>query len=651
MVPKMKAHLIWPLMIIFLYGCVGTVQDTTQPFTKINEAPVAALSFAGITQASAISDSRIEVFFFPATGGSGRYTYDIIYGDSPYPTSIPSEVLQPDYRGLLRYTMTGLERLSSHVIKVEVRDRDTEVQSNSGVTKTVTTFENMVADFNGISSASNTPGQDGKDSIKVRWTPARISGGLGKAEWDPKSYEIVVIDSERLSPTDLDITSYGPSEGRWVFGVNHENALNEYIVRGLPSNTKFYVRMRAIHEASISDVYNPRKKGEQNTHYVQISTLSGSLADIKFEPESFSASLASGEQGLNAINTSWTAASGVFDHYRIYYSLEDGGVATGSLPDLCLTPLQSPNGQTVFCKKAQFQETGAIISGLLPYSSYQVTIVLCATMACLSTERIQGPVRTITTDPNMPSFNGLKQIKAASRLDDLESLTLTYDPPSFINGYFDGLVLRMRRTLDGSDQDVEITESSSGQFHDSYNFLAVNQLVVRGVSYLSDEPYCFTLFPYKWDSDGVTKRLFPNDTWKCISPTPEASTSLQFPGLTGGTSTQGLINLNWEAAEIGIFSHYELFWTKTSGSAFIWGDAIAQAGNNFNFTNYGRQLIDPSELTFALDPLPNGTYSFGMITYFSYVTPNGSVLLRSETNTSILQCVVDSANTESLICQ
>jgi hypothetical protein len=646
----MKALFIWPLFILCLYGCVGTVQDTSQPLTKINDAPVAPLTFAGISQASAISDSRIEVFFYPATGGSGLYTYDIIYGDSPYPTSIPSEVLQPDYRGLLRYTITGLDRLSSYVIKVEVRDRATEVPSNSGSSKTVTTFENMVSDFNGISSASNTPGQDGKDSIRVRWTPARISGGLAKQAWDPKSYEIVVIDSERLSITDMDSTTFGPADGRWVYGVNHENMLNEYIARGLPSNKKFYIRMRAIHEASVNDVYNPRKRSELNTKYVQISTLSGDLADINFEPDSFAVTLASGEQGLSALNTTWTAASGVFDHYRIYYSEENGGVASGVLPDLCLTPLQSSVGETVFCKKAEFQETGAIVAGLKPYTNYEVSFILCATMACSANERIVGPVRTITTDPNMPNFNGLKEIKVASNIEELETVTLVYEIPSFSSGYFDGLMIKMRRTVDGSDQEVEITETSSGQYHQSFNFLAENQVVVRGISYIADEPYCFTVYPYKWNTDGVTKRESPNNIWKCTTPIPEASTSLQFPGLVTGTSTQGVINLEWQQPQFGIFSHYELFWTKVSEANFIWGNAISEAGNNFNFTNYGRQLIDPSQLNISLDQFSNGTYTFGLITYFSYMTPDGPVILRSETN-SVLQCVVDLTNTETINCQ
>ncbi len=645
----MKAFLIWPLLILSLYSCVGTVQDTSQPLTKINDAPPAPLTFAGITQASAISDSRIEVFFYPATGGSGLYTYDIIYGDSPYPTSIPSEVLQPDYRGLLRYTLTGLDRLSSYVIKVEVRDRATEAPSSSGASKTVTTFENMVADFNGISSASNTPGQDGKDSIRVRWTPARISGGLAKQAWDPKTYEIVVIDSERLSMTDMDTTSFGPGDGRWVFGVNHENMLNEYIVRGLPSSKKFFVRMRALHEASVNDVYNPRRRSELNTKYIQISTLSGNLADINFETDSFSVSLTSGEQGLNAIDTTWTAARGVFDHYRLYYSEENGGVASGTLPDLCLTPIQSPDGETIFCKKAEFQESGALISGLKPYTTYEVTLVLCATMACSSNERIVGPVRTITTDPSMPNFNGLKEIKIAKNLEELETLTLTYDTPSFVSGYFDGLILRMRRTLDGSDDDVEITESSNGQYHDSYNFLSGNQIIVRGISYLEDEPYCFSLYPYKWDTDGLTKREFPNNTWKCVTPIPEAATSIQFPGLVGGTSSQGVISLYWEPPQTGVFSHYELFWTKTSGSPFIWGNAISEAGNNFNFSNYGRQMIEPGQLSATLNQFSDGTYTFGMITYFSYMTPDGAVKLRSDT-TSLIQCVIESANTETLDC-
>jgi hypothetical protein len=647
---NMKAILFFSLVLLLTTGCVGTVQEAGQNFSKVNDAPVKPLSFAGVVNVVAISDSRLEVFFYPATGGSGSYTYDIITSNSPYPVSIPSEVLRPDFRGLLKYTVTGLNRLTTLTVKVEVRDKDTEIQSNSNTIREVTTFDNMVADFNGVSSASNLPGQDGKDSIKIRWTPARSSGGLSKKDWDPKSYEIVVVDSEKLTPNDMDVSTYGPSQGRFVFGVNHDETLNEYVLRGLPSEKKFYIRMRAIHETSVEDLYNPKKRSELNTNYVMISTLSGNLADLKFQNDAFAVTLSPGEQGLNSVSTSWFSAEGVFDHYRLYYSEEGGGVANGILPDLCLSPLLTPPGQTVFCKKVDFKSTTSLITGLKAYTNYEFVLALCTTVQCSPLERILSPVRTIFTDPNTPTFNGLRDVITASKLEDLGSLYIKYDQPNFANGYFDGLILKARRTLNGADADTEVTVSSNPLYHLNYNFLFENNITVRGIDYLAVEPYCFTLYPFKWNTDGITRREYPNDIWKCITPKIEAPTVEQFKGLGAGFSIEDRITLQWEAPTIGTFSHYELFWRKESGGLFNWGDAISQAGNNFDYTNYNRLLLSPNLTTTVLSGFANGDYTFGLVTYFSYVTENGLVLLRSETNSAFRKCVVDDTKIEPINC-
>lgn len=630
---------IFFLVSLVLGGCVGTVQNASQGFTNVVDPPQTRLEFAGAATATAISDSRIEVFFFPANGGSGKYTYDLLVGSSPYPISIPSDVLTPDYRGLLRVTLTGLTRLTTYQVKVEVRDTNNG-QSNSQIVKSVTTYDNQECDYDGISSAYNMSGQDGKDSIRVRWTPARTSGGITKQTWDPKLYEIIAVDANRLTPGDMDVSSNGIAEGRWVFQLNHDDAVNEYVMRGLPTATKFYVRMRAIHEGSIDDVYDPKKRSEQNTKYLTISTLSGSLADLTFQPDSFAVSLAPGEQGLYAITGSWTAASGVFDHFRLYYSKDGAGAAAGNLPSLCLTPIQSAVSATVFCKKVDFNQASSPITGLAPYTGYEVVLILCQTTECDVSERITSPARMIITDPNSPAFNGIRDLVMAQSLNEIGSLQLKFDPPNFTQGYFDGLLIKMRRTTDGSDAEVNITEVTSPVSNGPYNFLADNTATVTGIDYLSDSPYCFTIYPFKYESDGITKRETPNNIWKCVQPQVIAPTVDQFPGLASARTTDSTITVNWGTPSSGVYASYELFWRKLS-TQFSWGDAISQAANNFDYTNYGRRIVSQDDLSATVDNLPNGSYVFGIVTYYSYVTDNGIVTLRSETNGGLYTCHVN----------
>ncbi len=641
------------LTTLLTTGCVGTVEDAKQTVSKINDGADKTINFSGIVSASPISDSRIEVFFYPASGGSGKYTYDITVGSSPIPISIPSDVLKTDFRGLLRYTITGLDRLTSYVVKVDVRDESSNAVSDSLTTKTATTFDNSVADFNGISSASNVPGASGKDALRVRWSPARSSGSLSKQQWDPKSYEIVVVDSERLSPLDMDITTFGPLDGRWVYGVNHDNGVNEHTIRGLPSAKKFYVRMRAIHEASVDDAYNPRRRSELNTGYVTISTLSNSLADIEFQSSSFAVNLAPSQQGLNAINTVWTQSKGVFDHYRIYYSQQNGGVAAGNLPALCLNPVVSPPGTNVYCKTAGVDATNSQITGLKAYTDYEVVLVLCAESACGPDKRIVSPTRLIVTDPSLPAFSGIQNILTAKSLDEIGSVTLKYDLPNFSTGYFDGYIIRMRRTEDGSDAAKEITLSSTAEYHNSYNFLTDTEIVVNNIDYFSSSPYCFTVHPFKWNTDGASRREFANDTWKCIQPRPEAPSDVNFTGLKSGFSFVSAVTLDWDLPTAGVFSHYEIFWRKQSDANFNWGDAIAQT-SIFDYTNYGRTLVSKEDTRAVIENIPNGRYFFGILTYYQYIYSNGTdsnvITIRSETNSGLRRCTVDSSSTVPINC-
>lgn len=639
----MKSAFLLIIFHLLLAGCVGTVQESAEPFTRTSDVADGVLKFPGVHSVVPISDSRIEVFFYPATGGSGIYTYDVQVGSSPFPISIPSDVLKPDYRGLLKTTLTNLARMASYQIRVEVRDGSSTYQSDSGIVKSATTFDNQVADFAGISSAYNTPGQDGKDSIRIRWTPARSSGSISGTSWDPEFYEVILVDAEKLTPNDMDVP-YTPAQGKWVYNFKHFDDVNEYIVRGLPSKTKFYVRMRAIHKGSIDDAYNPRMRGEQNTQYVMISTLSNSLADIKFEPDSFALALAPGEQGLSAIQASWAPAAGVFDHFRLYYGKTGVGVSS-NFPSYCLPEILSPAGSNIFCKKADFSMSTTPITGLLPYTDYEAVLVLCATTLCGPLERIVTPPRSIKTDPTSPVFNGVREVLPAQNLNDVGSVFIAFDVPNFSTGYFDGLILKVRRTLDGSDSPVEIGLTSSPFYHLSYNFLSENVVTVKGVNYLETEPYCFTLYPYKWESDGITRREAPNEIWKCIQPKPEGPTSAQFPGITQAYTLGTTVTLGWNPPDSGIFSHYELFWRKQSGMNFNWGDAFA-AAENFDTTNYGRILIEPDTTEFSLDNFGDGEYSFGVITHFVYVTDTDKVTIRSETNVNIKKCVVNSANTE-----
>ena len=638
-------------LLVFLVGCVGTVEQSQKQFTDTTEAGKSTLKFTGVNTVTAISDTRIEITFFPATGGSGKLTYDIQVGNAPFPISIPAEVLNTDYRGLLKTTVSNLTRSTNYRVKVEVRDSD-GAKSNSLIVKAATTFSNEVCDFDGVASASNTAGQDGKDSIRLRWNTAKTSGGLIKQPWDPKAYEITVVDADLLTPGDMDIKSLGPSQGRYTTQVNHVDGLNEFVMRGLPSNKKLYARVRAIHTNSVDDVFDDTKRSEQNTNYTTIATLSGSLADINFQPQSFAVRLAEGRSGLTTVITNWASATGVFDHFRIYYGLENSGIASGNLPASCLAPLNSPLNAAVFCKMAAFNDTQTEVAGLQTYKKYEFVLVLCQTTSCENGKRIISPLKFATMTPDFAPFDGVKSVQIAEKFDDLGKIKINFSQSNFNLGFYDGLIIKMKRTSDLSDPEVTIQQAptlTNTVYYLPFDYQASNQIVVEGIDYQAVDPYCFTVYPFQYTITPGTFIESKNEIYKCIVPAINPPSIQEFDGLDTVSAIEDRIELNWIKPTKGIYKEYEIYWTKTN-SSFDWDTAILEAGTNFDFSHYGMVKVGSDEETKTLSGFASGTYRFGIITHVSVLTNTGIVHHRSDKNLNIFTCNVNVNNSGNITC-
>lgn len=647
----MKMIKCWKLSLIvcfstLLVSCVGTVQESNSNITDIGSAYNPVVSFSGIHTATAISDTKVEVFFYPASGGSGKYIYDLYVGNNPTPISIPSDILKPDYRGLLRTTVTDLARMNTYVFTMQARDQKGNGISTNVVPKSATTFTNRVSDFLGVSSATNMPGQDGKDSLLFRFTPASDNDLIFNDPWDPKTYELVVVDAERLTPADMDydLTS---SQGRWVFQWAHDkdNTVNQYVAKGLLPKRKYYARIRVIHNGSVEDIYNPHLRSELNTNYVEISTLSDELADIDFDRSSLFVSILSGSLGLTSVRATWKQVEGVFDHFRLYYSKKGEGATTSPLPALCLTETQSDPLETIFCKKVSYLSTSTQITGLIPYTEYEFVLLVCQKTTCIPTERLPSTFRYATTDP-ATIFNGVLKLESSGNLDGSQSIKVFYEDPNIIGGYFDGLILKMRRTLDGSDSEVEITDSTFPVYHRPFDPMSTTEIKVDGIDYLTTEPYCFRLYPYKWNDDGTQRREITNENWKCIIPKIEPPTAQSFIGVDSGSTQREYVTVKWSAPETGFYTNYVLFWR--SGTVFNWGEALAAFSGTMN--SYDFLVLDAEDLEYTLSGFPNGQYVFGVLTYHLYISNDSIVEKWSETNTRFLRCTVNNSSAVNVDC-
>lgn len=621
------------LLSTTLVSCVGTVQEAAAPKTSIASEPKSAINFSGVYQATPISQDKFEIFFYPATGGSGKYNYIIYVGDQPFPTTVPSEVLAQDYRGLLKHTVTGLETGKSYHIKVEAEDQFTGGKDDNAAVLQSTTFLNLVADFSGIASVTNTAGIDGLDSIKIRWPHAAVDvGSVGGSVTDPVSYEIVAVDSDLLTPGNMDDVEKGPNQGRFVKSLLYNSQINETIMRGLKSDTKYYVRVRALHKTSIEDNNNPRLRSELNTNYLPIKTLSADLGAINFKTGGLTISRNEGSAQSSSLVLSWPVASGVFDHFRIYYGQSASDIAS---PDTSECPLSPTYG----CKKYPANSTGAVIANLEPNKDYYFRLLVCQFETCET--YILGEVKQGSTRPILASFTGISAIRGASNVNEIGKMYLSFALPNFNEGNFDGYHIAYRPNPSIDPVVINLPDYDGDLAYEVFDYRTASGITITGVDYSVESEYCFSVYPFVYDADEPTGyKAFENGVWMCESSAVTKADMVQFPGLSDAETQGNDIIVTWAAPSVGIFDMYEVYLRKTD-STFSYSAARNQI-EALNTTNYTIALANGGSLFHRFNNLPNGKYRVGVLTYFAYIPPVGDPLVyRSEDNDGIFTCIVD----------
>lgn len=113
-------------------SCVGEIEDAAKDSTLTSVYNPGGVFFSGLHSLKAISHNRIEVYFYPAQGGCEKYNYIIHYANAS--VTVPSDVLTPDYRGLLMHTLTGLDQAYSYTIRMDDEDQETGGKIETNVT-------------------------------------------------------------------------------------------------------------------------------------------------------------------------------------------------------------------------------------------------------------------------------------------------------------------------------------------------------------------------------------------------------------------------------------------------------------------------------------------------------------------------------------
>lgn len=628
-----------------LNSCTGEIESTEIRETQAAQIEDSSIIFEGVREVHAVSNSKIEVFFLPAKGGTAgkEKIYLINITEVPLPITLPESVLVKDYRGYFKYTVSGLETGKSYTIGIDVREEESGYIKKTDRRITESTFDNYVADFPGVTALTNASGPIGSDSIVVRWGTPKIFNSGAEISGTVDYYEITVLDSSRLTPADMNNTDLGASDGRYIKTVTYDPSVFTATFRGLPANTKFYVQVRAIHVASQVDVYRPNLRSELNTNYLTITTLKQEFSGLSgFSPDSFVVDSASGKLALSSVSARWGSVDAVFDHYRIYYAPDDVALDPGSaaLALDCSSSSVKLDGIDAYCKRVNYDINSTNISGLKKLTNYNFVLVLCLDFSCESSERILMANTTRKTEPALASFSGVTSVTSSAGAEALGKMLLNFQKVNFNNGYFDGFVIELSSDSVNYSGSTVISHDYAGDLIvRDYDYLNATQIVIDNIDYTnSSVPYCFSIYPFIYDADGI-RETYENNIWECATAdlSNATPTLTDFTGLNLGIVDGANVTLRWFPPQNGVYTHFEVFYRKTPG-AFAIADAIQETTVDFNFTNYERILFPAedgaSSYVKVIENLAPQAYQFGISTYFA--SPTG--ILRSELNSSVVTC-------------
>jgi hypothetical protein len=620
--------------VLLLVSCVGTVKTADSLNTKSSSVSSTVItSFDGIKYATGISSSKVEIFFPPLTDGynSDEYVYVLTYDGLTTPIYINASSLYKDYQGLYRYTVSKLQAGTSYNFNIQLRNTTTNVQSAVTQSATAKTFSNTTANFEGVSEVRNISGSDGMTSIQIVWPESETLGtATSPKDGDPISYEVTLINSNYLTPSSMNDATYSEPMRKTLSVSSSKKSV---IATGLKPGTKYYVQVRSIHNAYSDNSANPSYKVEENTKYLEIATYSDQLADLKFDNSSFFLTWPAGEAGLYSLIGNWSSASGNFDHYRIYYTTHGttslGTYLNGSTATNVLCNGKETNNTSVYCQYVGSNYTSFKVTGLSPYTSYDMILAVCLTSTCQTGYRVISYVATKMTFPNVASFNGISSIDTSSNLDDLDKLILNFPQPTdggFVSGYY---VDYYGNDITSTPVTLNDGSNTTSLYVDSFNYLSATSITVHGIDYNSGDKYCFMVYPFTYNSSNAIVTYKNGLTPICIIPTLKAPTGSQFGGVSSQDcgSYSDRWTIRWQLPTGGIYNKFELFYVKAS--SFNFDDALNYASNSYN-----RILLNKSVTEYQLTNLGTGTYYVGVRSY--YYSTSGE--LRSEVNSNIYNC-------------
>jgi Fibronectin type III domain len=659
MVPMLKFKSILILVILSVFcSCVGTVQETSAPQNLEYKNPPTTFQFPGIISARAISHNKIEIEFYAASS-QDEITYKLFINNSIVPLTIDPKTLLRVSGGKLLYTIDDLTADREYKLKIKAYNEKTAAISTNENEAYARTFDNVTADFNGISKISLLPG-DTDGAILVDWIAPGMSGIFTAGPYDPVHYEVSLI-SEVGGIANLNNPLYFGTDKRIILVPTPPAKAtplanpSSVTIDGLAANTNYFVQVRAINSLYQDYATNPEittvpVNREMNTRYMSIKTdSSGTLFD--FRQDNVIVSNAPGIDAFDKIDVFWQPGSGSFSGYRIFVREYDG-TGDPTLDDkLTETTLVNMNSLgNYFSVSSSF--TSKRISALASYATYQVKVALCKSLECPvqssdARSAIISDLKSIVIRPTLAPFSGINTIEPPGQYSERDVVKLRFDAPLIGVGYANSIEFycvdpndhQRRIRFDGSNvlSSTGIARCDGLYLDGTLPPISTHtSQKVRGLVSDGTREYCFAASPL---ITGYGPEIRLPDTSmiiRCSYPEVYPPTISQFPGIKNGCSVTGTSGLvSWNLPTGGIYSGFKVFWKEKSASnKFSFPHAIAGAPGYSSSTS-----LPASELSFRAENLvPGRSYQFGVLAEVDLESPAPDLF--SEYNLNVVECSI-----------
>ncbi|MFG1499839.1 fibronectin type III domain-containing protein [Halobacteriovorax sp. XZX-3] len=648
------------LSLLLLAGCVGKVEDANLEKARNAESGRQTFQFAGISKVIPISNDKIEVYFFPATGPASELTYLIKVNDATIPIEVKADSLSVNDEGMYRFTVRNLNVNTEYTFSVGVRDGSTGSQSENDATLSAKTFSNFTADFAGISSVEPLVGAAGQNTVLVKWVPAVTLGSTyNPMPNDPIAYEVSYIAADDGTISDLFNNTHPaiqrdlkPGEVTASTGGTTER---ERQVTGLMPGKQYYFRVRSIHKSY--GIYQDTQgyRFEENNKIISVTTLgSGGLFD--WDTLSLRATTPDKNLGLTSIDLTWAPAVGPFENYRIYnYKLgeaeEDVDLVRARIPEEIDASIIDPLNLAGDYRTANAEEFSKRIGSLEEYDYYLTFAIACRTLTCGDGERIIGKPVFYRAIPKLASFSGILGIQSPQDINNLNQITINFDPPvietGFLNGFdiycYEGEGDASPTLLNFNVANASGKASCDGLIRlddnpgDYAGFGAYTSVRIQGNFFgagdtVADKEYCFAAVP-SVTGNNFSLNDVDNAIVKCITPIVKVPTVEQFPGVINACNTGAdYITVSWDAPTGGIYDKYAVFYKEKDGKVFKYTDALA---NDPAYTRVDN--IVATTYTYTIPSLvPGKIYQFGVLPYIDGASP-----IYADINTGLGECKIE----------